>query len=41
MQVVQKSFSVNVEICRFYNVYGPGENVDEKFGNVIEYGCKN
>tara|TARA_A100001015_G_scaffold131566_1_gene146015 strand:+ start:36 stop:890 length:855 start_codon:yes stop_codon:yes gene_type:complete len=31
----KKSYNVNVEICRFYNVYGPGENVDEKFGNVI------
>ncbi len=34
-KLYKKSFSVNVEICRFYNVYGPGENVDEKFGNVI------
>jgi len=31
----RKSYNVNVEICRFYNVYGPGENIDEKFGNVI------
>ena len=34
-KLYKKSFSVNVEICRFYNVYGPGENIDEKFGNVI------
>ncbi len=34
-KLYKKSFSVNVEICRFYNVYGPGENVDEKFGNVF------
>ena len=31
----RKSYNFNVEICRFYNVYGPGENIDEKFGNVI------
>ena len=31
----RKSYNINVEICRFYNVYGPGENIDEKFGNVI------
>jgi len=29
------SFNVNVEIARFYNVYGPLEPLDEKFGNVI------
>ena len=34
-KLYKKSFSVNVEIARFYNVYGPGENIDEKFGNVI------
>lgn len=34
-KLYKKSFNVNIEICRFYNVYGPGENVDEKFGNVI------
>ena len=32
---LKKSFNVKVEITRFYNVYGPGENIDEKFGNVI------
>ena len=31
----KKSFNVNVEIARFYNVYGPIEPIDEKFGNVI------
>jgi len=34
-KLYRKSFRVNVEIARFYNVYGPGENVDEKYGNVI------
>jgi UDP-glucose 4-epimerase len=31
----KKSFKVNAEIARFYNVYGPYEPLDEKFGNVI------
>ncbi len=31
----KKSYNVNVEIARFYNVYGPFEPLDEKFGNVI------
>ena len=31
----KKSFNVNIEICRFYNVYGPGEALDEVNGNVI------
>ena len=34
-KLYKKSFDVNVEIARFYNVYGPGENIDEKFGNVL------
>ena len=34
-KLYKKSFDVNVEIARFYNVYGPRENRDEKFGNVI------
>ncbi len=34
-KLYKKSFNVNVEIARFYNVYGPGENIDEKYGNVI------
>ena len=31
----KESFNLNVEICRFYNVYGPGEALDEINGNVI------
>ena len=34
-RLYKKTFEVNVETSRFYNVYGPGENIDEKFGNVI------
>ena len=34
-RLYKKTFDVNVEISRFYNVYGPGENIDKKFGNVI------
>tara|TARA_B100000575_G_C23107872_1_gene639622 strand:+ start:165 stop:1022 length:858 start_codon:yes stop_codon:yes gene_type:complete len=34
-KLYKKSFNVNVEIARFYNVYGPQEPLDEKFGNVI------
>jgi UDP-glucose 4-epimerase len=34
-KLYKKSFNVNVEIARFYNVYGPAEPLDEKFGNVI------
>ena len=34
-KLYKKSFNVNVEIARFYNVYGPMEPLDEKFGNVI------
>ena len=34
-KLYKKSYNLNVEIARFYNVYGPGENIDEKFGNVI------
>ena len=34
-KLYRKSFNAKVEIARFYNVYGPGENIDEKFGNVI------
>lgn len=34
-KLYKKSFNVNVHIARFYNVYGPGESIDEKFGNVI------
>ena len=34
-KLYKKSYNVNVEIARFYNVYGLGEVMDEKFGNVI------
>ena len=34
-KLYKESYNVNVEIARFYNVYGPGENVDEIYGNVI------
>ena len=34
-KLYKKSFNVNVEIARFYNVYGPLQQLDEKFGNVI------
>jgi len=34
-RLYKKSYDVNVEITRFYNVYGPNEPLDEKFGNVI------
>tara|TARA_B100000989_G_scaffold214088_1_gene162774 strand:+ start:34285 stop:35145 length:861 start_codon:yes stop_codon:yes gene_type:complete len=34
-KLYKNSYNVNVEIARFYNVYGPFEPLDEKFGNVI------
>ena len=34
-KLYKKSFDVKVEIARFYNVYGPLEPLDEKFGNVM------
>ena len=34
-KLYRKTYSVNVEIARFYNVYGPYEPMDIKFGNVI------
>lgn len=34
-KLYKDSYNVNVEIARFYNVYGPGENVVERYGNVI------
>ena len=34
-KLYKKSFNQNIEIARFYNVYGPYEPVDVKFGNVI------
>ncbi len=34
-KLYKKSYNLNVEIARFYNVYGPGEVVCEVNGNVI------
>jgi len=34
-RLYKKTYKVDVEIARFYNVYGPSEPLDEKFGNVI------
>tara|TARA_A200000113_G_C8867865_1_gene355414 strand:+ start:1650 stop:2510 length:861 start_codon:yes stop_codon:yes gene_type:complete len=34
-KLYKKSFGLKVEIARFYNVYGPKESRDEKYGNVI------
>ena len=34
-KLYKESFNLNVEICRFYNVYGPGETLDQINGNVI------
>jgi len=34
-KLYKKTYNVDVEIARFYNVYGPYEPLDEKFGNVI------
>jgi UDP-glucose 4-epimerase len=34
-KLYRNSFNVNVEIARFYNVYGPNESLDEEHGNVI------
>ncbi len=34
-KLYKNSFKVNVEIARFYNVYGPNEVLDEINGNVI------
>jgi len=34
-KLYKESFNLEVEICRFYNVYGPGETLDEVNGNVI------
>lgn len=34
-KLYRKSFDVDIQIARFYNVYGPGESLNEKFGNVI------
>ena len=29
------TYEMDIEIARFYNVYGPGENIDKIYGNVI------
>ena len=34
-KLYKKTYHVGVQIARFYNVYGPGESLDEKNGNVI------
>ena len=34
-KLYKTSYNLDVKIARFYNVYGPYESVDEKFGNVI------
>ena len=34
-KLYKKTYNVDAEIARFYNVYGPYEPLDEKFGNVI------
>jgi Nucleoside-diphosphate-sugar epimerases len=34
-KLYKKAYNVDVEIARFYNVYGPREVMHEKFGNVI------
>ena len=34
-KLYKKTYQVGVQIARFYNVYGPGESLDEKNGNVI------
>jgi len=34
-KLYRKSYNMNIQICRFYNVYGPGETTDEKYGSVI------
>lgn len=34
-KLYKKTYDVDVEICRFYNAYGPYESLDLKNGNVI------
>ncbi len=34
-KLYKKTYGIDVEISRFYNVYGPYEPIDEKYGNVI------
>ena len=34
-KLYKKAYDINVEVARFYNVYGPNESLDEEHGNVI------
>lgn len=34
-KLYKSAYKTNIEIARFYNVYGPGELVDDKYGSVI------
>jgi UDP-glucose 4-epimerase len=34
-KLYRKSYNLDVQIARFYNVYGDGESLDETYGNVI------
>ena len=34
-KLYKTSYDINIQIARFYNVYGPNEPLDEKHGNVI------
>ena len=34
-KLYKKTFDVNVEICRFYNVYGPGETTDGDYAALL------
>jgi len=34
-KLYKHAFNMDIEIARFYNVYGDGESVDSKWGNVI------
>ena len=34
-KLYKKAYDINVEVARFYNVYGPHESLDEEHGNVI------
>ena len=35
VKCIKKSFGLDIEIARFYNVYGPNEDLNPKDGNVI------
>jgi UDP-glucose 4-epimerase len=34
-KLYKKTFDVNVEVCRFYNVYGPGETTDGDYAALL------